>query len=155
MKKAFSRKISCELSPAELWRFLATSIRNSEAESCWPNELENSRAESLRVGGSMHVVYRAGPLRSPVTYRIMACDPDQHLFTYKATKDHPLKGGATVKIVAREGGGSELDWAGAYQFPWYSTAGAYFRFYFLDRFFARLEEGIRTLERRPRKRLAS
>ncbi|MGE3261963.1 MAG: SRPBCC family protein [Bacteriovoracia bacterium] len=154
MKTSFSRRIPTELKPDDLWRFVASSLRNSDAQRLWPSALETSRAESLRVGSVIHVTYHAWILDKPVRYRVAELNPDQYRLSYHATKDHPLKGGATIQVQA-SARGSDLLWKGAYEHPWYSAAGFFLRYYFLERFFDQLELGLRSLEERAKRKRAA
>jgi hypothetical protein len=145
MKTNFSRKVASKLSPADLWRQIASAIQDSAGHPFWPTDLEKSKSDRFRTNGLIHVTYKGFLGSRPVTYRIIHLNNEQHLLRYESTGDHPLDGGATVKITRGTKGGSELQWSGSYSYPWYSPMGAFLP-YFLNRFFAKLRSNLRDFE---------
>lgn len=145
METNFSRKVASKLSPAELWQQLSLAVQDSAGHPFWPTDLEKSNSARFRTNGLIHVTYKGLLGSRPVTYRIISLNNEQHVLQYESTGDHPLDGGATVKVSRGVKGGSELHWSGSYTYPWYSPMGAFLP-YFLNRFFSKLRQNLRDYE---------
>ena len=145
METSFSRRVPSKLPPDELWKNLAAAVQDSVGHPFWPTDLEESHSARLKSRGLIHVQYKGWLASLPVTYRITALDKEHRRLSYQSTADHPLQGGATVRVVKGANGGSELHWTGAYRYPWYSPAGLLLP-RFLRRFFRRLRRNLRAYE---------
>lgn len=149
MKTTFSRKIPSKLAPEELWQQVTAAIRDSTGHPFWPTDLEKSRSTNFRANGLIEVSYKGILGSRPVSYRITGLQNDQHILHYESTGNHPLDGGATLRVNRGFRGGSELHWSGAYTYPWYSPMGAFLP-YFLNRFFRKLKSNLRLFEAEAR-----
>jgi hypothetical protein len=149
METNFSRKIPSKLSPGELWRQISSAIQDSVGHPFWPTDLEKSKSSRFRTNGLIHVTYKGYLRPTPVTYRIVQLNDEQHILQYESTGDHPLDGGATIRVHRGAKGGAELHWSGSYTYPWYSPMGALLP-YFLNRFFGKLRRNLRDYEAEKR-----
>lgn len=150
MRITFDHTIATTLSPAQLWKMLVQSFRNSDESPIWPHELETVRSAQVEVGALVRATYK-GPagLRSHVTYRFAEVEPGRKL-RYVAEPSHPLRGGGTVEVLAAPDG-SLLHWYGRYEAPWRPpslAAAAFTQGYFVRRFFTTLTEKLRAWERK-------
>ena len=149
MRISFDYTIATTLSREQLWALLELSFRNSEASPIWPHGLESIRAAQVETGALVRAIYKGpGGLQSHVTYRLADVEPGRRLRDV-AEPSHPLRGGGTVEILPAPAG-CVLRWYGAYDVPWRPAALAaalFTRAYFAGRFFATLEEKLRTWER--------
>lgn len=145
METNFSRKLASKLSPSELWQQLTSAVQDSVGHPFWPTDLEKSKSTRFRTNGLIHVTYKGLLGAKPVTYRIINLNNEQHVLQYESTGDHPLDGGATVRVARGAKGGAEIHWSGSYTYPWYSPMGAFLP-YFLNRFFTKLRRNLRDYE---------
>ncbi len=141
---SFDRTIETVIEPAELWRLVKQAFENTAESPIWPVELEEKEPVTLAEGAVVEATYKVGPIKARPRYRITAFDEEARRFSYAAASFHPLRGGATVEVLSR-GEKSALRWYGDYRANWHPLApGAvlFVKFYFLEHFFARLEEKI-------------
>lgn len=91
----------------------------------WPLQYEStpeSLPEGLWVGCVTRMTYRVPRFDKPETpakpvtysYEWLQCDPEARLLEYRGL-DHPLQGGAVVRVAPLDGGGSQVQWDGAYE----------------------------------------
>lgn len=104
---------------------LVLGFSASEKSWVWPLQFENtpeSPPEGLRVGSVTRMTYRVPRFDKPeipakpitYSYEWLRWDPDARLLEYRGL-DHPLQGGAVVRVAPFDGGGSQVQWDGAYE----------------------------------------
>lgn len=139
----FDRSISTELDAARLWQLLVEAFENPGESPFWPVDLEETEPVEVREGNPITATYKIGPLRVRPSYHFVDVDPPRSL-RYRSDADHPLDGGATVRIEPTRQGAT-LHWTGSYQprlHPMAPFAYLFVRLYFLDTFFRRLEANL-------------
>ena len=111
--------------PADvIFEQLVLGLTDSERSWIWPLEYEGTPeplSGGLRVGCVTRMTYRVPRFdrpklpAKPVTYSYQwpRYEPENLLLEYQSL-DHPLKGGAVVRVVALEAGGSRIRWDGVY-----------------------------------------
>lgn len=158
METTFQRTVQSRLTADRLWKQVRNAFRDSSDHPFWPQEFEHIEGEELQEGGRIQVTYHTPTGDQTVTYDLVEYDPDRKRFQYRATDDHPLDGGGTLKINAlsetdespsgNESYRSELVWTGSYRHRWYSLSALYLKWYFLDAFFGAMEENLRAYEQK-------
>ena len=148
----FERSIAVDAPAGSTWRVVAQSFRDSRTSPVWPHELETIESPDLAAGGSARATYRI-PIVGPVTqtYRIVEFDPSERQLRYETTAEHPLRGGATIRVVD-VAGRARLEWVGGYDVslsPRAQISAAFTRFLFLDPFFDSLEDGLARWATQP------
>lgn len=149
MRITFDHTIDTTLSSEQLWGLVEQGFRNSDASPIWPHALESIRSAQVETGALVRAIYK-GPagMQSHVTYRFADVEPGQRL-RYVAEPSHPLHGGGTVEVSSTPTG-STLHWHGAYDVPWRPAALAaavFTQLYFTARFFATLEDKLKSFTR--------
>lgn len=141
---ALRREIPTSLSAGALWNHLEAAFRDSATSPLWPNELETLRSPGLATGAQVTATYKTPFGASTHTYTIGQCSPGQG-FTYLTGPEHPLQGGGRV-LLQPTAKGTTLVWSVDYTYRGVSLSALFVRFYFVPRFFARLEANLRALE---------
>ena len=111
--------------PADvIFEQLVLGLTDSEKSWIWPLEYEGTPGPTPggpRVGCVTKMTYRVPRFdkpelpAKPVTYSYQwpRYEPENLLLEYLSL-DHPLQGGAVVRVVALESGGSRIRWDGVY-----------------------------------------
>lgn len=141
---ALRREIPTSLSTDALWDYIEAAFRDSTTSPLWPNDLETLRSAGLAAGAQVTATYKTPLGASSHTYTIGEYSSGQG-FTYLTGPGHPLRGGGRV-LVLPTGSGSTLVWSVEYTYRGFSPSALFVRFYFVPRFFARLEANLRALE---------
>lgn len=141
---ALRREIPTSLSVSAFWDYLEAAFRDSTTSPLWPNELETLRSAGLAAGAPVTATYVTPFGASSHTYTIGEYSPNQG-FTYLTGPAHPLQGGGRV-LLQPAAGGTTLVWSVDYTYRGLSLSALFVRFYFVPRFFARLEANLRALE---------
>lgn len=141
---AMHREIVTPLLAGALWEHLEAAFRDSPASPLWPNELETLRSAGLAAGTEVTATYKTPFGVSTHTYTIGEYSPGQG-FTYLTGPEHPLRGGGRV-LLRPAADGTTLIWTVDYTYRGLSLSALFVRFYFVPRFFARLEANLRALE---------
>ncbi len=104
---------------------LVLGFSDSARSWIWPLHYENtpeSPPGGLQVGSITRMTYRVPRFDKPdvpakpatYSYEWLQLDPRARLLEYRGL-DHPLQGGAVVRVEPLEGGGSQVQWDGAYE----------------------------------------
>ncbi len=141
---ALRREIPTSLATGALWDYLEAAFRDSATSPLWPNELETLRSTGLAAGAQVTATYKTPFGVSTHTYTIGECSPGRG-FTYLTGPEHPLQGGGRV-LLQPTAKGTMLVWSVDYTYRGVSLSALFVRFYFVPRFFARLEANLRALE---------
>ncbi len=141
--------------PEDVWRALEQSLIDSKQSWIWPDEhsVMVARETPLRVGCLLITTYTMGTPDAPEDkaeftheYTLAQYDPDAMLLEYRAQPEHPFQGGAVVRTVPQDGGGSEIRWVGTYVMPRkFEHLGDQFGWY-LSVFFGSVEKCLRARE---------
>lgn len=137
-------EIATQLAPNALWGHLEAAFRDSSASPLWPNELETLRSEGLAPAAQVTATYRTPFGDSSHTYTIGEYTAGQG-FTYATGPAHPLRGGGRV-LLTPTADGATLVWTIDYAYRGFSASALFVRFYFVPRFFARLEANLQAIE---------
>lgn len=152
----FDRSLTTELSADRLWELLEGAFRDPSTSPFWPVDLEETEPVEVREGNPITATYKIGPVRVRPSYYFVDVEPPRSL-SYQSDADHPLDGGATVRIEPGRHAAT-LHWTGTYRtrrHPMSPLAYLFVRLYFLDAFFGRLQANLDELAstdspRRPR-----
>ena len=143
----FDRCIDSRLPADELWGLMKSAFENPADSPIWPVELDEVHPVELQEGATVEGTYSIGPFNSHLCYQITEFLPGRQ-FSYESGEDHPLKGGATVRIVPRYDE-STLRWTGHYRPRVHFAAPAavaFVKLYFIRHFFGALEAKLRRYE---------
>lgn len=129
------------------WKTLVDGIQNSTTSNVWPHELAEIHTAQIPAKKGSHIIvhYRLGPLKRRAEYRISEFSSPKRL-CYQTTTDHPLEGGAEVRLT-KSANGTSCTWSGGYRpknlFGWPSLF--WFKAYYERAFFKRLRENLSRL----------
>jgi len=141
---SFDHRMPCALDRASLWHLLEAALRDTDAATFWPNQLNRVIVPAMEVGTPFHATYRCGPFpetRSP--YVVADVVPEQR-FSYSPGPTHPFRGRINVDIEDAAAG-SILRWHGAYTMAAWRPERAFFRWYLEPRFFPALRAGLASI----------
>lgn len=138
------RELTAPLAPEAVWAHLEAAFRDSTTSPLWPNELETLRSDGLAAGAQVTATYSMPFGASSHVYTIDDYSTGQG-FTYLTGPRHPLQGGGRV-LLAPSTGGTTLIWSVDYTYRGISLSALFVRYYFVPRFFARLEANLRALK---------
>lgn len=127
-----------------VWNYLEAAFLDSSRISSWPNELNEIYTEELELNADLVVTYKSPFSTNQYSYKVTEY-VEGEIFTYQSRLGHPLKGGATLTLKDKDPG-TELIWAGKYDYIGFSSAALYFKYYFKKRFFERLRFALIDLE---------
>lgn len=142
----FDRAIETNIDAEDLWRLLEGAFEEPGTSPFWPVDLEETEPVEVREGNPITATYKIGPLRIRPSYHFIEVHPPR-LLRYHSDPDHPLDGGATVRIEPGRRGAT-LRWTGSYRTrrnPTALFAYLFVRLYFLDTFFSQLETNLHQL----------
>jgi hypothetical protein len=149
MRIDFEHHIESTLSADRLWALLEDAFVDSRTSPIWPRKYETLESEGLSAGATIHATYHIGPRNAPQTYQIPEYSAEERRFVYRNGPQHPLDGGAEVRVEPT-GSGCVLHWVGGYDVeikPASLGAAAFVKFWFEDRFFDTLRDNIAAAER--------
>ncbi len=141
---AFSHSMPCSLRDSALFEWLRETLRDTDLSPQWPRHLNRVRIPTLRTGEHFEAEYRMSRISTKLPYVVAEFFPGRG-FIYEPAPAHPFRGRIQVSVEASLAG-SILQWSGVYHTSFWRPERAFFRYYFEPRFFAHLEDGLRSLD---------
>lgn len=141
----------------EAFEQVVLGFTDTERSWLWPVEYERcpDQAAGLEEGSLVRMTYRVPrfdrpeipPKPATYVYRLARYRPSEHLLEYR-THDHPLQGGAVVRVLPGSGGGSVISWVGHYLQSEAGSAVVQSMLQFLPLVFATMDEHARARRER-------
>lgn len=121
----FNVELDTKYPAGVIFEQLILGLTDSEKSWLWPTEYESSPRPpegGVHENCISYMTYRVPRFDKPeipakpvtYSYKLAQYKPQQYLFEYQSI-DHPLRGGATVRVVPLSEETSRILWNGAYQ----------------------------------------